>query len=56
MAKLIFVAGLDNRNGDLTASQQADLLKKGYGDVEVVFFRYNATDAKIIEAINANIG
>lgn len=52
MGKVIFVAGLDNRKGDLTAAQQADLIKKGlHSGVDVEFFRYNTSDDTVINAI-----
>lgn len=55
MANLIFVAGLDNRQGDLNLAQQTDLLKKGYGDTAVISsFRYNANNTQILKAIDDN--
>jgi len=39
--KVILVAGLDNRPGDLSKEAQAELLAKGLGGAEVVPVRYN---------------
>lgn len=54
MASIVFVAGLDDRDGDLNLEQQTKLIKDGYGSqtVEISSFRYNASDSNVLQAID----
>ena len=57
MKNIIFVAGLDDRTGDLDLTQQTALISKGYGPgADIASFRYKAATGLVTKSITDNPG
>ena len=57
MKNIIFVAGLDDRTGDLDLTQQTALISKGYGPgADIESFRYKAATGLVTKSITDNPG
>lgn len=50
--KAVLVGGLDYRSGDLKIDQQEEMLKKGFGNVNVKSFVYTTTAATVIKFLS----
>jgi hypothetical protein len=54
MIKIIFVSGLDYRSGDLSVSQQVDLIKKGFPGATIISHRWSVATSEVTTSINNN--